>query len=129
MRTANLFLFLLVRWPSVADVRGWLAQSLLNPETAMAFLRATLNKTQASGHRGTRTIYSLSLNHTWQFADLKSLAAAAATAARDQLDKAAVEKLQAALSAKQGASPQPEIYVLTRDEDGQLIFDPSDART
>ncbi len=129
MPTANLFLFLLVKWSSVADVRGWLAQSLLNPETAMAFLRATLNKTQASGHRGTRIIYSLSLTHTGQFADLKSLAAAAATAARDQLDKSAVEKLQAAVSAKLGASPQPEIYVLTRDEDGQLIFDPSDSRT
>jgi predicted KAP-like P-loop ATPase len=128
-RTANLFLFLLVRWSSVADVRGWLAQSLTNPETAMAFLRATLNRTQASGHRGTRTIYSLSLTHTGQFADLKSLAAAAATAPRDQLDKAAIEKLQAAVSAKQGASPQAEIYVLTRDEAGQWTFDPSDSRT
>jgi hypothetical protein len=95
----------------------------------MAFLRATLNQTQATGNRGTRTIYSFNRAHTGKFADLESLADTAAPAADDQLDKAAVEKLRVFLSAEQKGSPQPQIYVLTRDENGQFIFDPSDAIT
>jgi hypothetical protein len=107
-------------------VRGWLAPSLLKPEIATAFLRATLSQGQVSGHRGTRTVYKLDPAHIEQFTDLKTLADAAATAARDQLDKAVREKLLAAITAKQAGKPQAEIYVLSRDEAGQFIYEQSD---
>jgi predicted KAP-like P-loop ATPase/uncharacterized membrane protein len=126
MRTPNLFLHLLTRWSSVDEVRGCLAPSLLKPEIAMTFLRATLNKGQVSGHRGTRSVFKLVAAYIEQFADLKKLADAAAPAVRDQLDKAALEKLRAAISAKQEGKPQAETYVLSRDEAGQFIYEQSD---
>jgi hypothetical protein len=124
---ANLLFHLLSKWAGVEEVRKWLADALLNPDTATAFLRTILSKSQVSSHRGTRTVYTLYPDHIERFTDMEKLADAVDNATHGELEKVALEKLRVAIQNKKEAKPRTPIYVLSRDESGQLLADESDS--
>lgn len=125
-RMATMLFYLLSKWAGVAEVRKWLVDVLLNPDTATAFLRTLLHKSQVSGHRGTRTVYTLYPDHIERFTEMEKLADAVANVAHDELEKVALEKLHVAIQNKKEAKPHKPIYVLSRDLSGQFLSDESD---
>jgi hypothetical protein len=86
-----------------------------------------LNKSQATGHHGTRSVYTLLGTDLERFIGLEKLADRAEPAAKDELEKTAVEKLREAIRLKKEGKPYDQIYILSRDEEGRLVNDPYDA--
>jgi predicted KAP-like P-loop ATPase len=129
MPAASVLFHTLCKWAGDGEVRQWLTEALRESETSMAFLRTTLNQTWSSGGRGTRTVYTLLGKHVELFVELAKLADTAEPAAKDELEKAALEKLHLAIRLKTEGKPYDQIYVLSRDESGRLISDPHDDPT
>jgi len=129
MPTASVLFHTLCKWGGDAEVRQWLTEALKDSESAVAFLRTILNKSQVSGHHGTRSVYTLRGKHLEQFVELEKLAATAEPAPKDELEKAAFEKLREAIRLKSEGKPYDQIYILSRDESGRWLTDPHDDPT
>ena len=67
------------------------------------------------------------LDQIERFTDIERLADTVAKVAGDQLEKVALEKLRVAIQNKKEGKPHKPIYVLSRDESGQLLSDASDS--
>lgn len=126
LRTVGPLIFRLRDWSGANDVREWLAEALLEPRPAMAFLRAMLHETEVSGGRGAHMFYTLYAKQIEEFTDLGKLAEKAALASTDELERCAVAALQKAVANKKAGEPYEKIYVVSRGTDGQLLHNPAD---
>ncbi len=114
-------------WMPENELKGWLAKALAEPKHALVFIEHMVNESSSTNSRyGTRRVYKIPVRAWSDMVDIKMLYNSISQENLVGVNQKIVEKLGEILDSKDLNSKLQEIYVISRDEEGNLFEDPSD---